>query len=114
MDFQARIQQKFEFRRRRYQKARQYLFCILLIMLAWTTCGFHPAETTQVQEIYTVKSGDTLRGISERYLSQTGSHSYILEFEQQIKDLNPWLEDRKSLLQPGDQLIICYEAGTDM
>ena len=112
MDFHTRMQKKLARRRQYYKKMKQYLVCFLLLSSAWLSCGFHLAgETELVQEIYTVRSGDTLRGISERYLAQnTGKTSYILEFEQEIKELNPWLQERHGLLLPGDELVICYQA----
>ena len=111
MDFHTQMQKKLALHRQRNRKMKRYLLAFLLLCSAWLSCGFYFSnEGELVQEVYTVRSGDTLRGISERYLAQnTGSNSYILEFEHGIKELNPWLEDRHGLLLPGDELIICYK-----
>ena len=46
--------------------------------------GFYDGDQKLVQTVYTVKEGDTLRGISEMYLPlNTGGRRYLLEFEQQ-------------------------------
>ncbi|EJO22083.1 LysM domain protein [Selenomonas sp. FOBRC6] len=62
-----------------------------------------------VEEVYVVKPGDTLWGISETYLRKnTGTRRYILEYKEGIYENNPWLVERKGLIQPGDQLVLTY------
>ena len=62
-----------------------------------------------VEEVYVVKPGDTLWGISETYLRKnTGNRRYILEYKEGIYENNPWLVERKGLIQPGDQLVLTY------
>lgn len=62
-----------------------------------------------VEEVYTVKAGDTLWGISEAYLRKnTGTRRYILEYKSGIEELNPWLVERKGEIYPGDKLTLTY------
>ncbi|WP_315451373.1 LysM domain-containing protein [uncultured Selenomonas sp.] len=62
-----------------------------------------------VEETYVVKSGDTLWDIAETYLAKnTGARRYILEYKEGIYENNPWLVERKGLIQPGDQLVLTY------
>lgn len=62
-----------------------------------------------VEEVYVVKSGDTLWDIAETYCSKnTGTRRYILEYKEGIYENNPWLVDRKGLICPGDLLILTY------
>lgn len=62
-----------------------------------------------VEEIYVVKSGDTLWDIAETYLHKnTGTRRYILEYKSGIEELNPWLLERHGLIYPGDELRMTY------
>ena len=62
-----------------------------------------------VEEVYTVKSGDTLWGIAERYLEKnTGTRRYILEYKSGIEENNPWLLERHGMIYPGDRLTLTY------
>ena len=62
-----------------------------------------------VEEIYVVKSGDTLWDIAETYLHKnTGTRRYILEYKSGIEELNPWLLERHGLIYPGDEIKVTY------
>mgnify|MGYP000849326775 FL=1 len=62
-----------------------------------------------VEEVYVVKPGDTLWGISETYLRKnTGTRRYILEYKSGIEELNPWLLERHGMIYPGDKLRLTY------
>ena len=62
-----------------------------------------------VEEVYVVKPGDTLWGISETYLQKnTGTRRYILEYKSGVEELNPWLLDRHGMIYPGDKLTLTY------
>ncbi len=74
--------------------------------------GTYAEESGQrlVETTYTVQTGDTLWSVSEAYLKKnTGGRRYILEFEEGIKELNPWLLEREGwTLYPGDKLRVNY------
>ena len=62
-----------------------------------------------VEEVYVVKPGDTLWGISETYLRKnTGTRRYILEYKSGIEEMNPWLLERHGMIYPGDKLKVTY------
>ena len=62
-----------------------------------------------VEEVYVVKSGDTLWDIAETYVRKnTGTRRYILEYKSGIEELNPWLLERHGMIYPGDELTLPY------
>ena len=71
--------------------------------------GFYDGDQKLVQTVYTVKDGDTLRDISEMFLSlNTGGRRYILEFEEGIVELNPELHGNRGNIYPGQQIKVNY------
>lgn len=64
-----------------------------------------------VEEVYTVRPGDTIWGIAEEYVKKnTGTRRYILEYKSGMEELNPWLLDRDGMIYPGDKLTLTYWA----
>ena len=62
-----------------------------------------------VEEVYTVRPGDTIWGIAEEYVAKnTGTRRYILEYKSGIEELNPWLLERKGEIYPGDKIKVTY------
>ena len=62
-----------------------------------------------VEEVYVVKSGDTIWDIAETYVRKnTGTRRYILEYKSGIEENNPWLLERHGMIYPGDKLTLTY------
>ena len=62
-----------------------------------------------VEEVYTVRRGDTIWGIAEEFCAKnTGTRRYILEYKSGMEELNPWLVERKGEIYPGDKLTLTY------
>ncbi|MFC2368189.1 MAG: LysM peptidoglycan-binding domain-containing protein [Selenomonas noxia] len=66
-------------------------------------------EAVLIEEVYTVRPGDTLWNICEEYVAKnTGTVRYILEYKDGVYENNPWLMERKGMIYPGDRLKITY------
>ena len=62
-----------------------------------------------VEEIYVVKSGDTLWDIAETYVRKnTGTRRYILEYKSGIEEPRVQLLERHGMIYPGDKLTLTY------
>ena len=67
------------------------------------------AHAVLVEEVYTVRPGDTIWGIAEEYVKKnTGTRRYILEYKSGMEELNPWLLDRDGMIYPGDEIKVTY------
>ena len=65
-------------------------------------------RTHTVSTMYVVKDGDTLIDICWTYQNLDCRHPYIFEFMDEVKELNPYLAERKNQLQVGDKIYIQY------
>lgn len=84
-----------------------------LLVCAICTAGMDMVDerpnAVLVEEVYTVRPGDTIWGIAEEYLAKnTGTRRYILEYKSGIEELNPWLLERKGEIYPGDKITLTY------
>ena len=71
--------------------------------------GAYSGDQKLVETVYTVRKGDTLRDISERFLPlNTGVRRYIREFEEGIVELNPELWENRGSIYPGQEIRINY------
>ena len=62
-----------------------------------------------VEEVYTVRPGDTIWGIAETYCAKnTGTKRYILEYKEGVEENNPWLMERNGEIYPGDKIKVTY------
>lgn len=88
---------------------------IAIVFIAAFTLGFITGAITEislteknkiVSEVYTVKQGDTLMDICVEYRKRDCRDPYILEYVDEIKKLNPNLNN---FLQVGDEIKIQYK-----
>ena len=71
--------------------------------------GAYSGDQKLVATVYTVREGDTLRDISERFLPlNTGGRRYIREFEEGIVELTPELWENRGSIYPGQKIRINY------
>lgn len=59
-------------------------------------------------ETYKVRAGDTFWNVSCRYRDLDERNLYIMEFMDEIRELNPWLKDAHCQINPGDLITVHY------
>lgn len=90
------------------KKTNKTLGTMAIIAIVLLLMGFYDGPQELVEDVYTVRSGDTLRDVSEKYLARnTGGRRYILEFESGIRELNPELHHSVDIY-PGQKIKINY------
>lgn len=62
-----------------------------------------------VSEVYTVKQDDTFMDICLEYRKRDDRDPYIFEYMDEIKKLNPLVEQNHSQLNIGDEIKIQYK-----
>lgn len=107
------LRQRIAAKRREQTLAlKKAAICFAIAAAGFTMLGACASDTSHqrlVEETYTVQQGDTLRTIAEAYLPKnTGGRRYILEFEEGIKELNPWIVENHYTIHPGDKIKITY------
>ena len=99
-------------RREQTLALKKAAICFAIAAAGFTMLGACASDTSHqrlVEETYTVQQGDTLRTIAEAYLPKnTGGRRYILEFEEGIEELNPWIVENHYTIHPGDKIKITY------
>ena len=91
----------------------KFALLFLVFLIAGIGLGINIEKTLEpkthtVSTMYVVKDGDTLIDICYTYQNLDCRHPYILEFMDEVKKLNPFLEKRKNNLQVGDEIFIQY------
>ena len=59
-------------------------------------------------ENYKVRAGDTFWDITQYYRDLDARNLYIFEYQDEIRELNPHLKDKKFQLQPNDVITVHY------
>lgn len=82
----------------------------VLIFGASFLSGTGNNQTTRnvVYTTYQAQTGDTFWDIANRYYNEDSRGLYLLEYQDEIRRLNPDLAERQYQLQPGDTVNICY------
>ena len=91
----------------------KFALLALVFMVAGIGLGIYTDESLQpathtVSTMYVVKDGDTLIDICYTYQQLDCRKPYILEYVDEIKALNPFLQERKNNIRAGDEIKIQY------
>ena len=94
---------------------RKLLAIVLIVFVCAFAMGaaihesiYRTMDKRVVTEVYVVKSGDTLWDIAAHYAGKDCRNIYVPEYKLEIEKQNPFLLERRGLIQPGDRITIEY------
>ena len=112
MTFRERIQQRNLRYKRQEQRIKKGLLVAFVIGAAAVSIGLtESAEPEYKVKQYTVKPGDTLWGIVDKYQEIYAPDTYILDYKEEIMECNPGLRERHGQISPGDVIKIKVKNG---
>lgn len=83
--------------------------CAILLFGAVNLSNFNQQRDEIIHvENYKVRAGDTFWNISERFYQLDDRNIYILEYQDELRALNPHLKDNHFQLQPNDFITVRY------
>ena len=93
---------------------RKFALLFVVFFIAGIGLGIYVGDslmpkTRTVSTMHVVKAGDTLIDICYEYRAKDCREPYIFEFMDEVKALNPYLEERQNQLQVGDKIMIEYK-----
>ena len=87
---------------------KKYLLAIVLVAAAWLLLGWlKPTDYRTVEELYTVKAGQTVWEIATIFIKKQDKRITVGEMVHKIKKANGL--DPRRYIQPGDVLVIPLE-----
>lgn len=83
---------------------------IVLSVILFGLINLSGGEHVQEVEYQThkVKCGETFWGITERYRDIDARNLYIFDYQDEVRELNPWLVERHCQLQPNDLVVVKF------
>lgn len=79
---------------------------VLLMGAAVMFSGAAQQSTETVRDVHVVQAGDTLWNLTEKYREKDARNLYIMEYMNEIKELNPEVADGK--IYPGQEISFEY------
>lgn len=92
------------------KKLKKALAVCAILLFGAVTLSTHNHGEKNIAHYETVKvrSGDTFWSISQHYRNLDDRDLYILEYQDEIRELNPHLKDSNYQLQPNDLITVKY------
>lgn len=89
-------------------KLKKVLTAMALVLFALVNVGHFGVEGELKTDTYTVKAGDNFWYITENYREKDARNLYIFEYQDEVRELNPWLKESHNQLKVGDVITLQY------
>ena len=81
---------------------------VILFGMATLGINFNDEKNIVHVENYKVRNGDTFWNVTEYYRELDARNLYLLEYQDEVRELNPHLKERNYQLQPNDVITVQY------
>ena len=89
-------------------KLKKTLAVVAILLFGAINFGNSDEKGVLHVETYKVRNGDTFWNISQRYYDLDDRKLYIFEYMDELRELNPQLEENHYQLQPNDLIRMQY------
>jgi len=92
-------------------KLKKFFAIAALVFFGAATASVQFAETPKYEvhvESYKVRLGETFWEIAEHYRNLDDRDLYIFTYMDELRELNPYIVERKNQLQPNDLIEVRY------
>lgn len=90
-------------------KLKKALAVAAIILFGFVNLGIEHSDKDIIHvENYRVRAGDTFWNVTEYYRELDARNLYLLEYQDEVRELNPHLRDRHYQLQPNDVITVQY------
>ena len=89
-------------------KLKKALLTAALVMFGLINVGTPYDDEDYTVDEYRVKAGDNFWYITENYRNKDARDLYLLEYQDEVRELNPWLKESHNQLHVGDVIKVRY------
>ena len=93
------------------KKLKKLLATAAILIFGAATLSVNFTDESKMEmhvEKYKVRAGDTFWDVSRYYRDKDARNLYIFEYQDEIRELNPQLVEKKNQLTVGDEITVRY------
>ena len=93
------------------KKLKRLFVTAAIILFGAATLSINYTDESKMEmhvEKYKVRAGDTFWDVSRYYRDKDARNLYIFEYQDELRELNPQLVEKKNQLSVGDEITVRY------
>ena len=93
------------------KKLKKLFATAAILIFGAATLSINYTDESEMEmhvEKYKVRAGDTFWDVSRYYRDKDARNLYIFEYQDELRELNPYLVEKKNQLTVGDEITVRY------